>query len=71
MVCASVRSIIPELKLWDYLSVQAHKPRLSLIYNPATWRPRIVDFGVIGRVAVQEGEACGALPLHFHVFFIN
>ena len=26
MVCASVRSIIPSLKLGDYLSVQAHKP---------------------------------------------
>ena len=26
MVCASVRSIIPELKFGDYLSVQAHKP---------------------------------------------
>ena len=26
MVCAPVRSIIPELKLGDYLSVQAHKP---------------------------------------------
>ena len=26
MVCASVRSIIPLLKLGDYLSVQAHKP---------------------------------------------
>ena len=25
MVCASVRSIIPSLKLGDYLSVQAHK----------------------------------------------
>ena len=26
MACASVRSIIPSLKLGDYLSVQAHKP---------------------------------------------
>ena len=26
MVCAPVRSIIPSLKLGDYLSVQAHKP---------------------------------------------
>ena len=26
MVCAPVRSIIPSLKLVDYLSVQAHKP---------------------------------------------
>ena len=26
MVCAPVRSIIPSLKLKDYLSVQAHKP---------------------------------------------
>ena len=26
MVCAPVRSIIPELKLGDYLSVQAHNP---------------------------------------------
>ena len=26
MVCAPVRSIIPSLKLEDYLSVQAHKP---------------------------------------------
>ena len=26
MACAPVRSIIPSLKLGDYLSVQAHKP---------------------------------------------
>ena len=26
MVCVPVRSIIPSLKLGDYLSVQAHKP---------------------------------------------
>ena len=26
MICAPVRSIIPSLKLEDYLSVQAHKP---------------------------------------------
>ena len=26
MICAHVRSIIPSLKLGDYLSVQAHKP---------------------------------------------
>ena len=26
MVCAPVRSIIPSLKLEDYLSVQTHKP---------------------------------------------
>ena len=26
MVCAPVRSIIPSLKLGDYLSVQVHKP---------------------------------------------
>ena len=26
MVCAPVRSIIPSLKLGDYLSIQAHKP---------------------------------------------
>ena len=26
MVCAHVRSIIPSLKLGDYVSVQAHKP---------------------------------------------
>ena len=26
MVCAHVRSIIPSLKLGDYLSVKAHKP---------------------------------------------
>ena len=26
MVCAPVRSIIPSLKLGDYLSVQSHKP---------------------------------------------
>ena len=26
MVCAPVRSIIPSLKLGDYLSVQAHNP---------------------------------------------
>ena len=29
MVCAPVGSIIPSLKLGDYLSVQAHKPALS------------------------------------------
>ena len=30
MVFAPVRSIIPSLKHGDYLSVQAHKPRLTL-----------------------------------------
>ena len=29
MVCAPVRSIIPSLKLGDYLSVQAHKPHFG------------------------------------------
>ena len=37
MVCAPVRSIIPSLKLGDYLSVQAHKPcsvsHIDLVYN--------------------------------------
>ena len=34
MVCAPVRSIMPSLKLGDYLSVQAHKPcSISHIYN--------------------------------------
>ena len=34
MVCAPVRSIIPELKLGDYLSVQAHKPcSISHLYH--------------------------------------
>ena len=34
MVCAPVRSIIPSLKLGDYLSVQAHKPcSISHIHN--------------------------------------
>ena len=35
MVCAPVRSIIPSLKLGDYLSVQAHKTMLylSLVYT--------------------------------------
>ena len=39
MVCAPVRSIIPSLKLGDYLSVQAHKPCsishlfLSVLYH--------------------------------------
>ena len=33
MVCAPVRSIIPSLKLGDYLPVQAHKPCcISLTY---------------------------------------
>ena len=34
MVCAPVRSIIPSLKLGDYLSVQAHKPcSISHLFN--------------------------------------
>ena len=34
MVCALVRSIIPSLKLGDYLSVQADKPcSISHVYN--------------------------------------
>ena len=34
MVCAPVRSIIPSLKLGNYLSVQAHKPcSISHIYH--------------------------------------
>ena len=34
MVCAPVRSIIPSLKLGDYLSVQAHKPSSISHMNP-------------------------------------
>ena len=35
MVCAPVRSIIPSLKLGDYLSVQAHKPcSISHVTDP-------------------------------------
>ena len=37
MVCAPVRSIIPSLKLGDYLSVQAHKP-CSISHIKATRR---------------------------------
>ena len=34
MVCAPVRSIIPSLKLGDYLSIQAHKPcSISHLYS--------------------------------------
>ena len=34
MVCAPERSIIPSLKLRDYLSVQAHKPcSISHLYH--------------------------------------
>ena len=34
MVCAPVRSIVPSLKLGDYLSAQAHKPcSISHMYN--------------------------------------
>ena len=40
MVCAPVRSIIPSLKLGDYLSVQAHKP-CSISHLYATYSLRI------------------------------
>ena len=33
MVCAPVRSIIPSLKLGDYLSVQAHKHVKIIMIN--------------------------------------
>ena len=37
MICAPVRSIIPSLKLGDYLSVQAHKPcSISHLKRPVT-----------------------------------
>ena len=42
MVCAPVRSIIPSLKLGDYLSVQAHNPcSISHLINL-----RVTDFRV-------------------------
>ena len=38
MVCAPVRSLIPSLKLEDYLSVQAHKPcSIYHIFTTVTW----------------------------------
>ena len=37
MVCAPVQSIIPSLKLGDYLSIQAHNPcSISHIFHYAT-----------------------------------
>ena len=40
MVCAPVRSIIPSLKLGDYLSVQAHKPcSISLLLRVTRLKP--------------------------------
>ena len=48
MVCAPVRSIIPELKLGDYLSVPAHKPcsisHLCLLTSDVCFR--IVNLGI-------------------------
>ena len=36
MVCVPERSIIPSLKLGDYLSVQAHKPSEGIIDRSGT-----------------------------------
>ena len=46
MVCRPVRSIIPSLKLGDYLSVQAHKPcSISHIANSSDFAvSNISDF---------------------------
>ena len=47
MVCAPVRSIIPELKLGDYLSVQAHKPcSISHLYQN-WWKSVLCSLHVI------------------------
>ena len=43
MVYAPVRSITPELKLGDYLSVQAHKP-CSISHLLALWYDKV--FGI-------------------------
>ena len=51
MVCAPVRSIIPSLKLGDYLSVQAHKPR-SIPHLTKNIKPRFCKFVKGNRTAV-------------------
>ena len=49
MVCAPVRSIIPSLKLGDYLSVQAHNPcSISRLFFIAA---QILTKGVLLKVA--------------------
>ena len=51
MVCAPVLSIIPSLKLGDYLSVQAHKPcSISHLYitNAKQYHYRLGRGGVSG-----------------------
>ena len=58
MVCAPVRSIIPSLKLGDYLSVQAHKPcsispLLDIMLFSKTTREGQKLFYIVCRVAAS------------------
>ena len=55
MVCAPVRSIIPSLKLGDYLSVQAHKTILYLsLIKKMSIRSTIVSPYPVIMVIVRE-----------------
>ena len=59
MVCAPVRSIIPSLKLGDYLSVQAHK---SCPISHMCWRNAFAILGVSGLFcrfySIFDGKPC-------------
>ena len=70
MVCAPVRSIIPSLKLGDYLSVQAHKPcmlYLSLVPSRnhcfSMGRPTILMIVGQGPIALAVGPGGGCLDI--------
>ena len=58
MVCAPVRSIIPSLKLGDYLSAQAHKPcsisRISIM---------ILYFDLLVTLALLQNTICQMFKL--------
>ena len=49
MVCAPVQSIIPSLKLRDYLSIQAHKPCSMLQFKHTV---KILKFGTPQTIAI-------------------
>ena len=57
MVCAPVRSIIPSLKLGDYLSVQAHKPcSISHLFHFACIGDGDINFVCFSGANVTEND---------------
>ena len=67
MVCAPVRSIIPSLKLGDYLSVQAHKPcSISYLFYSIFSMAAAAEMMASVNI-VKQGSMVGWVSVRSHV----